>query len=156
MADERNLASDITTYYSRLNNIRSKFGLSKISVPEFTPEQTTVLSSQIKSYDKSMSDTASERAQYISKSLSTGNLEAGSPTLRVTDVNIKQMLSTWESTCYHRSDYSDRGNDGDYSVRTDYTDNDKHENERTNDGGYRAVCGAYLDYTTDNTDKDYR
>lgn len=156
MSDERNLASDMTTYYSRLNNIRSKFGLATVSVPEFNPNKTIVLSEQIKAYDNSMTDTANQRSQYISKNLPTGNLEPGNPTLRATDVNIKQMLSQWEGTCYYRSDYRDYSDDGDYTVRTDYTDNDKHENERFSDEDYRAVCASYLDYTSDNTDKDYR
>lgn len=153
MPDDRNLASDMQSYYSRLNNIRSKFGLGAVNVPDFIPNKTVVLSEQIKSYDNHMTDTANQRLQYISKNLPTGNLDVGEPTLRSTDLNIKQMLNTWESTCYHRSDYrnySDDGDHGDCGDKTNYSDNDKHENERFNDEGYRAVCASVYQYKTDN------
>ena len=149
MADDRVLASDINSYYSRLNNIRSKFGLGAVGVPSIVSMQTNVLSEQIKTYDDKMTETANSRSQYISKNLSTGDLSQGAVTKRSTDVNIKQMLTTWESTCYHRSDYSDRSNDGDYGDRSDDTINNNHENERFSDGTYRAVCASVYEYKTD-------
>ena len=59
--------TDIDSYYTRLNNIRSKFGLSTVSEPEIIQNQTRVLSKDIKSFDQSMTDTANSRSQYITK-----------------------------------------------------------------------------------------
>ena len=80
--------TDIDSYYTRLNNIRSKFGLSTVSEPETIQNQTPVLSKDIKSFDQSMTDTANSRSQYITKDLSTGNLDPGYPTMSQTDLNI--------------------------------------------------------------------
>lgn len=144
--------TDIDSYYTRLNNIRSKFGLSTVTEPEIIQNQTSVLSKDIKSFDQSMTDTANSRSQYITKDLSTGNLDPGYPTMYQTDLNIKQMLTNWENTCYHRSDYtdySDRDTYSDYYDDTDHNQNDKYENERSSDGSYREVCASVYQYKTD-------
>lgn len=140
------------SYYTRLNNIRSKFGLGQLTGPTITQNQTSVQSAQIKQLDQNMTDTASSRSQYISKDLPTGNLDPGYPTMEQTDLNIKQMLTTWESTCYHRSDYtdySDRDTYSDYSDDDDHNQNDSYENQRTADENYRQVCASVGQYNTD-------
>lgn len=144
--------SDIDSYYTRLNNVRSKFGLGQVSGPTITQNVSPVKSEEIKTFDQAMADTATQRASYISKDLPTGNLDPGYPTLEQTDVNIKSMLTTWEAACYHRSDhtdYSDRDTYSDYSDDEDHNQNDKYENERTADENYRQVCASVWEYNTD-------
>ena len=144
--------SDIDSYYTRLNNVRSKFGLGQVPGPTITQNVSPVKSEEIKTFDQAMADTATQRASYISKDLPTGNLDPGYPTLEQTDVNIKSMLTTWEAACYHRSDYSDysdRDTYSDYSDDEDHNQNDKYENERTADENYRQVCASVWEYNTD-------
>lgn len=140
------LASDILGYYSRLNSIRSKFGLGQVSAPTITANITNVTSNQIKTFDNYMTDTANRRPAYITKDLTTGNLEVGQPTMYETDFNIRQMLTTWEGTCYYRADYSDygdRNHDSDNATRN-------YESERSDSaGGRRAVCNSFGDYDAD-------
>lgn len=116
------LSTDYTSLYTRLNSVRSKFGLSTYSIPSINGK---VLASQNNSLSSLMqsSYTDIKNRGYSSTipvpntfAVSTGTLLKYNSTVAIAQSNLTQ----WENTCANYSNYGDDSDDSDNSNRSNY------------------------------------
>lgn len=111
------LATDLNSYYTRLNQVRSRFGLAQVSYPTLTGG-TEATSQQAKAL-KSAVDTVRSSTSFLS-GVATWNpgtaINQGQYIAPAPFVTLDSTLNTMMSTCAHNSVNSTYGNFSDYST----------------------------------------
>lgn len=133
------LASDINSYYIRLNGIRRKFNIPQITPPNYY-QGMRALSSDIVAVDNLLTTTANA-TQWINKDLTLGDISVGARILAQTDTNIKQMLTTWENTCIYHNDCGDYGDYG--GDHNNWASDHGVCNDRDSDDGDNVCASVY-------------
>ena len=110
------LGTDLSGFYTRLNQVRSKANLSSYSVP--SKAGSTAKSSDIQTLDSYLNSTASS-IKWISKT-SIGTYSAGTKISNSLKTNITSLLNNWYNTCFHNSNYTDFDDNGDFGHDDDF------------------------------------
>ncbi len=104
--------SDMTTYYSRLNAVRTRHHLATITAPTLAAGAVR-LSSQITKVKTDIELTTTQSSYIPDKTYTISSIGVGNPYRIISDTQIKTALSEIEAYCY--ADYVNHSNHGDYS-----------------------------------------
>lgn len=111
------LATDLNSYYTRLNQIRSKFGLAQVTYSTVTSD-TKATSQQAKTL-KSAVDTVKSSTKYLN-SVATWepgtSINQGQPITTLPFVTLDTTLDNMMTACAHDSVNSTYGNFSDFST----------------------------------------
>ena len=111
------LATDLNSYYTRLNQIRAKFGLAQVTYSTVTSD-TKATSQQAKTL-KSAVDTVKSSTKYLN-SVTTWepgtSIDQGQPIATLPFVTLDTTLDNMMAACPHDSVNSTHGNFSDFST----------------------------------------
>lgn len=135
------LSTDYTSLYTRLNSVRSKFGLSTYSIPSISGKVLALQNNSLSSLMQS-SYTDIKNRGYSSTipvpntfAVSAGTLLKYNSTVAIAQSNLTQ----WENTCANYSNHSDYGDYRDYNDDSDDSDN----SNRSKYGSDWIAVGSY-------------
>ena len=112
------LATDLNSYYTRLNQIRSKFGLAQVTYSTVTSD-TKATSQQAKTL-KSEVDTVKSSTKYLNSVVTWEpgtSIDQGQPITTLPFVTLDTTLDNMMTACAHDSVNSTHGNFSDFSYR---------------------------------------
>lgn len=139
-------ASDINTYYTRLNAIRTKHGLGSVTEPGVTGK--TEYSSKLMKTIKSDLENTANTSRWIPdvESYDIGQIEVGDLVRKITDLNINTILNNMEGICAYDAAYypSHRGSHRSYDSNDNGNYCGSHKNIDSSDGSDSICCCMHL------------
>lgn len=142
----KTLASEINSFYSRLNNARKNFSLAtldrniNVNSPTYSSTMTTL--------KNDLESTASSTKYLTTQTYDLGSIGIGDPTKLDSYSKIDNIITTFINTCAHDSQHSDDSDDSDHSAVSDYSkhgdDSDKSDNSKNGKCSYCSQ-GGYSD-----------